>query len=47
MNFQLKCSHATLACYKIATKKCPKILAQWEWIGQAKVALKCESEEEL
>ena len=41
-----KCSHATLGCYKKALKY-PRILRQWEDFGQAKVALKVDSQEEL
>ncbi|PWN29481.1 peptidyl-tRNA hydrolase II [Jaminaea rosea] len=42
-----QCSHATLACYKSMLKSNPKLLKHWETIGQAKVALKCPSEEEM
>ncbi|CAO1628295.1 unnamed protein product [Parajaminaea phylloscopi] len=42
-----QCSHATLACYKSMVKTNPKLLKHWETIGQAKVALKCPSEEEM
>ena len=41
-----QCSHATLGCYKKATKY-PRILRGWEYMGQAKVALKVETEAEL
>ncbi|KAG8978140.1 hypothetical protein FRC05_011256 [Tulasnella sp. 425] len=42
-----QCGHATLACYKTLQKSNPALLAHWERIGQAKVALRCDSEEEL
>jgi len=44
-----QCSHATLACYKSLLRSDPKsaILRRWEKQGQAKVALKVDSEEEL
>ncbi|KAJ1999738.1 hypothetical protein GGI06_006028 [Coemansia sp. S85] len=42
-----QCSHATLGCYKRALKQAPGMLKAWEFTGQAKVTLKCNSEEEL
>ncbi|EIN13590.1 peptidyl-tRNA hydrolase [Punctularia strigosozonata HHB-11173 SS5] len=42
-----QCSHATLACYKALVKKNPKLVAHWERTGQAKIALKANSEEQL
>lgn len=42
-----QCGHATLACYKIAKMVNPQLLRVWEQSGQAKVALKCESEDKL
>ncbi|KAI8321524.1 peptidyl-tRNA hydrolase, partial [Martensiomyces pterosporus] len=42
-----QCSHATLGCYKRAMKQAPAMLKAWEYSGQAKVTLKCASEEEL
>ncbi|KAJ2490016.1 hypothetical protein IWW37_003491 [Coemansia sp. RSA 2050] len=42
-----QCSHATLGCYKRALKQAPAMLKAWEFTGQAKVTLKCSSEEEL
>lgn len=42
-----QCSHATLACYKSLVVSNPKLVKHWEKIGQAKVALKCSSEEEM
>lgn len=42
-----QCCHATLACYKRATKQVPTVLKAWEYSGQAKVTLKCSNEEEM
>ncbi|KAI7902231.1 peptidyl-tRNA hydrolase PTH2-domain-containing protein [Cokeromyces recurvatus] len=42
-----QCGHATLACYKAAKKVNPLLLKAWESSGQAKVALKCDSEDKL
>ncbi|KIK71296.1 hypothetical protein GYMLUDRAFT_33439 [Collybiopsis luxurians FD-317 M1] len=42
-----QCSHATLACYKLLLTSNPAFLRQWERSGQTKIALKCQSEEEL
>ncbi|KAI0803070.1 peptidyl-tRNA hydrolase PTH2-domain-containing protein [Irpex lacteus] len=42
-----QCGHATLACYKALVKTNPKLIQHWERIGQAKIALKANSEEEL
>ncbi|KAF8309711.1 peptidyl-tRNA hydrolase, partial [Clavulina sp. PMI_390] len=42
-----QCGHATLACYKSLSKHNPTLLHHWERIGQAKIALKCDSEDEL
>ena len=44
-----QCSHATLACYKALLRADPShpILKRWESLGQAKVALKVDSEEEM
>jgi len=42
-----QCSHATLAAYKQARRKCPRWLKIWECNGQPKVTLKCDSEDEL
>ena len=42
-----QCSHATLAAYKRARRKCPDRLKVWESTGQPKITLKCDSEEEL
>ncbi|KAG2213066.1 hypothetical protein INT47_011215 [Mucor saturninus] len=42
-----QCGHATLACYKAAKKVNPLLLRAWEHSGQAKVALKVDSEDKL
>ncbi|KAG8892707.1 hypothetical protein FRB99_002491 [Tulasnella sp. 403] len=42
-----QCGHATLACYKALLKFNPALLRHWELRGQAKVALRCDSEEEM
>ncbi|GJJ09584.1 hypothetical protein Clacol_003807 [Clathrus columnatus] len=42
-----QCSHATLACYKSLMKSNPALVRHWERTGQAKIALKCPSEDEL
>ncbi|KAF8971557.1 peptidyl-tRNA hydrolase, partial [Flammula alnicola] len=39
--------HATLACYKALSKKNVKLLRHWERTGQAKIALKAKSEDQL
>ncbi|RKP08429.1 peptidyl-tRNA hydrolase, partial [Thamnocephalis sphaerospora] len=42
-----QCCHAAVGCYKKLSKTNPEILRHWERIGQAKVTLKCNSEEEM
>ncbi|THH19713.1 hypothetical protein EW146_g1473 [Bondarzewia mesenterica] len=42
-----QCGHATLACYKAISKTNPKLVQHWERTGQAKIALRCSSEDEL
>ncbi len=44
-----QCSHATLACYKALLRADPAhpVIKQWERLGQAKVALKVDSEEDM
>ncbi|KAL9940317.1 hypothetical protein V8E36_001022 [Tilletia maclaganii] len=42
-----QCGHATLAAYKAALKETPEWVRQWERLGQAKVAVKCDSESTL
>ncbi|KAI0321672.1 peptidyl-tRNA hydrolase, partial [Amylostereum chailletii] len=39
--------HATLACYKALSKNNPKLLKHWERTGQTKIALRCDSEDDL
>lgn len=39
--------HAAVACYKRASKQCPVGLAAWERTGCAKIAVKCDSEQEM
>jgi len=42
-----QCSHATLACYRALAKSNPSLLRHWERTGQSKVALRCDSEDDL
>lgn len=42
-----QCAHAAVACYKSIARTNPEILQRWETLGQAKVTLKCNSEEEM
>ncbi|ETW04466.1 peptidyl-tRNA hydrolase [Aphanomyces invadans] len=42
-----QCGHATLGAYKRAVKRTPHAIECWETLGQAKVALKVESEGEM
>ncbi|KAH8100537.1 peptidyl-tRNA hydrolase PTH2-domain-containing protein [Cristinia sonorae] len=42
-----QCGHATLACYKSLMKVNPQLVQHWERTGQAKIALKATSEDEL
>lgn len=44
-----QCSHATLACYKALIRADPAhpCLQRWERLGQAKVALKVDSEDDM
>ncbi|KAF8624809.1 hypothetical protein AX15_005696 [Amanita polypyramis BW_CC] len=42
-----QCGHATLACYKALIRKNPVLLQHWELTGQAKIALKAKSEQQL
>ncbi|KAG1825626.1 peptidyl-tRNA hydrolase, partial [Suillus subaureus] len=39
--------HATLACYKALSRTNPALVQHWERTGQAKIALKSSSEDEL
>eukprot|EP00898_Chlorokybus_atmophyticus_P002580 jgi/Chlat1/3322/Chrsp22S03475 len=42
-----QCSHATMGAYKRLLKRRPQMLKAWERCGQAKVVVKCETEEEM
>ncbi|GAA6062698.1 hypothetical protein JCM10212_004756 [Sporobolomyces blumeae] len=42
-----QCGHATLACYKTLVRQNPGLVRHWERTGQAKIAVKCDSEDEL
>lgn len=42
-----QCGHATLGAYKLATKHCTSALKNWEYMGQAKIAVKVETEDEM
>lgn len=42
-----QCGHATLAAYKTARKTHPKALRFWQYHGQAKIAVKIQSEAEM
>ncbi|KAF8078363.1 peptidyl-tRNA hydrolase 2 [Lyophyllum atratum] len=42
-----QCGHATLACYKALVKTNPKLVQHWENTGQAKIALKATSEDQI
>ncbi|KAK0245990.1 peptidyl-tRNA hydrolase PTH2-domain-containing protein [Armillaria nabsnona] len=42
-----QCGDATLACYKALVKKNPSLVGHWERTGQAKIALKASSEEQI
>ena len=42
-----QCSHAAVAAYKKAKKKCPSILKKWENEGSRKIAVKVKEEDDL
>ena len=42
-----QCCHAVLAAYKRAVEKCPDVVRRWESLGQPKVTLKIDSENEM
>ncbi|OAX39424.1 PTH2-domain-containing protein [Rhizopogon vinicolor AM-OR11-026] len=44
---KIAAQHATLACYKALLRTNPELLQHWERTGQAKIALKGSSEDEL
>ncbi|THH11795.1 hypothetical protein EW145_g426 [Phellinidium pouzarii] len=46
-NISTQCSDATLACYKALLSKNPQLVRHWEVTGQAKIALKGTSHEQL
>ncbi|KAL9715753.1 hypothetical protein Ac2012v2_000195 [Leucoagaricus gongylophorus] len=45
--YLILCRHATLACYKALMEKNPKLVSHWERTGQAKIALRASSEDQL
>ncbi|KAJ2529395.1 hypothetical protein GGH20_002248 [Coemansia sp. RSA 1937] len=42
-----QCAHATLECFRRALKYAPEILKVWEYMGQAKITVKCRSQSEM
>jgi PTH2 family peptidyl-tRNA hydrolase len=42
-----QCGHATLGAYKLACKYSPQYLKIWEYFGQAKIAVKVDTEDAL
>ncbi|KIJ07926.1 hypothetical protein PAXINDRAFT_164529 [Paxillus involutus ATCC 200175] len=44
---KIAAQHATLACYKALMKTNPQLVQHWERTGQAKIALRGSSEDEL
>lgn len=42
-----QCCHAAVGCYKRAQKHCPAAVSAWELSGCAKVAVQCETQEEM
>mmetsp|Transcript_18737 Transcript_18737/g.26567 ORF Transcript_18737/g.26567 Transcript_18737/m.26567 type:complete len:191 (-) Transcript_18737:292-864(-) len=42
-----QCCHAAVGCYKRARKHCPAAVSAWELSGCAKVAVQCETQEEM
>lgn len=42
-----QCAHATLGSYIITKQVAPKTLRWWKMLGQAKIVVKAESEEEI
>lgn len=43
----MQCSHAAVAAYKKANESQPQALKHWEMVGQPKVVVKVDSEEDL
>jgi len=42
-----QCGHASVGCYKRASRVCPGGLRAWETTGCAKIAVKCPTEAEM
>lgn len=42
-----QCGHATLGAYKLAQRYCKTALKNWETLGQAKIAVKVNTEDEM
>lgn len=42
-----QCGHATLGAYKLASKHCLSALKNWEYMGQAKIAVRVDQEVEI
>ncbi len=42
-----QCCHGAVGCYKSSSKYSEMALHQWEWLGQAKICLKCPTESEM
>jgi PTH2 family peptidyl-tRNA hydrolase len=42
-----QCGHAAVGCYKRSAKLCPRALKAWEHTGCAKIAVRCDTEEEM
>jgi peptidyl-tRNA hydrolase len=42
-----QCGHATLGAYKRGLQRSPGAVKAWEYIGQAKIAVKCPSTDEM
>ncbi len=39
--------HGAVGCSKSSSKYSKRALHQWEWLGQAKICLKCPTESEM
>lgn len=42
-----QCGHATLGAYKLASRHCNSALKNWEYMGQAKIAVRVDEEREI
>jgi len=42
-----QCCHAAVACFKRAMKTCPAAVSAWERTGCAKIAVQCDSQDEM